>query len=169
MLFLVGLLYAVFDRVIWASNVIAPFPRLSQLSISPKTRTIKFWRSWDTPWPSSPWIRSFRSVSLSCRRACRWNVAGSESDTQIVGDKVHTFGNESSKNELPMRWLETSEGTSAYWLVRGTSFIEFNCWISVLELAGSWKKTGVNRPGGIYQIWRTASNGFAESIMIHEY
>jgi hypothetical protein len=30
------------------------------------------------------------------------------------------------------------------------------------------KKTGVNRAGGIYQTRRTASNGFAESIMIHE-
>lgn len=109
-----------FDKVIWASNVIGPSPRSSQLSISPVTRATNFWRSWDTAWSSSPRIRSFRSVSLSCRRAYRWNIAGSESDTQIVGEKVHTFDNASSETELPVRWSasETPEGTWTFWLVR---------------------------------------------------
>jgi hypothetical protein len=46
--------------------------------------------------------------------------------------RSHTFDNASSENDLPVRCLETSEGTS-----RGASFIEFNCLVSVLEQAGS--------------------------------
>ena len=35
-------LFAFFDRAIWALNFIAPFPRLSQVSISPATGKIQF-------------------------------------------------------------------------------------------------------------------------------
>ena len=161
---MVGLLYAIFDKVIWASNAIAPSPLLSPLLISLKTRTTNFRVSWGTAWPTSPRIRSSRSITLSCRRACQWKVIRSESNTQIVEGKGPTFDNASSENELPVRWSETSEGTSVFLLVRVASLIvEF---VSVLEQAGGEKKTGVNRVSGIYQTKRTASDGFAESILI---
>ena len=129
MLFSVGPLYAIFDRVIWGTNVIAP-SRLCRLSIL---------------------IRSFRPISLSCRRACRWNVAGQSPMLKILGDseKVHTFDNAFSKNELTVRWLETLERTCISWLVWGTSFFEFKILLSVLEQVVRSKKTDVNRVSGI--------------------
>ena len=36
---------------------------------------------------------------------------------------VQTLDNASNENELPVRWLETSEETSTFWLVWGDSFI----------------------------------------------
>ena len=52
----------------------------------------------------------------------------SESDTQTVRGKVHTFDSESSENGR----LEPSE----FWLVRGASLPEFDCLVSVLEQVG---------------------------------
>ena len=61
--------------------------------------------------------------------------------------KVHTFDNASSENKLPVRWLETSERTSGFWLVRGAPFTEFNCLVLVLEqAAGSWRKRASIEP-----------------------
>ena len=152
-----------FDRIIWASNVIAP-PRLSQFSISPKTWAIKIWRFWDMAWPSSPWIRSFRSVNLSCRSVCRWNVA--ESDIQIVEGKGFT----------PLIMYLVGTSCQCDDLNRQRRHLHFD-WYETLPLLNSvvwWSKqgaekiTGVNRAGGIYQTRRTVSNDFVESIMIHE-
>ena len=117
-------------------------------------------QKWDMNWEKREWsrlglsfLRTWRRLILVVvlilvlRTSGRCKVGWTETASRCCRIQVpwypQTLQNDADKlfyRRSPARSALTEGATTTFWMVRGASFSEFNCLVSVLEQARSWKE-----------------------------